>query len=224
MNFKLEYAPAYTIATAMLESNEEIRVEPGAMVAMSADVAIETKMEGGLFGGLKRAVGGENFFVNTYRAPAQGGELLLAPSLPGDLTVTQINNTTLYLQSGAFIASEQGVKTDTGWGGAKGFFGGAGLILLKVTGQGQLLLGCYGALIARTLAPGERFTVDTGHVVGFDSGITFNVRRVGNWKSTILSGEGLVCDLTGPGRVLIQTRSESSFINYISSRLPSRSN
>lgn len=224
MQFKLEHSPAYTIATAMLDSNEEIRVEPGAMVAMSADVSIETKMEGGLFGGLKRAVGGESFFVNTYRAPAQGGELLLAPSLPGDVTVTQINNRTLYLQSGAFIASESSVKTDTGWGGSKGFFSGAGLILLKVTGQGQLLLGCYGALIARTLAAGERFTVDTGHIVGFDDGVTFNVRRVGGWKSTILSGEGLVCDLTGPGRVLIQTRSEQAFIGYISSRLPSRSN
>ena len=52
---------------------------------------------------------------------------------------------------------------------------------------------------SRQLAAGETFTVDSGHVVGWSEGITYNVRKVGNWKSTFLSGEGLVADLTGPG-------------------------
>jgi uncharacterized protein (TIGR00266 family) len=224
MQFKLDFAPSYTIATTTLNPNEEIRVEAGAMVAMSEGVAVETKMEGGLFGGLKRAIGGESFFMNTYKAPAQGGEILLAPALPGDMKVLNHTGGTFYLQSGSFIASERTVQTDTGWGGSRGFFGGAGLILLKVTGQGQILLGCYGAMIEKVLAPGEHYTIDTGHIVGFDGSLQFSVRRVGSWKSTFLSGEGFVCELTGPGRVLIQTRSEESFIGYISSRLPSRSN
>jgi len=70
------------------------------------------------------------------------------------------------------------------------------------------------------LAPGQRYTVDTGHIVGFDGSIQFNVRGMGNFKSTLLSGEGLVCELTGPGRVLMQTRSEEAFINWLVPKLP----
>ncbi len=221
MDIKLKHQPSYSLAVVTLAPNEEVRVESGAMVSYSDGVTVETKSEGGLFGGLKRMVGGESFFQNMYSAPANGGEITLAPSLPGDMIVVQIDQgQTFYLQSGAFIASEKGVSVETGWGGAKGFFGGAGLILLKVTGVGELLAGCYGAFEERVLAPGQRYNVDTGHIVGFDGTIQFNVKRVGNWKSTILSGEGLVCELTGPGRVFMQTRSEEALIGYISSKLP----
>jgi uncharacterized protein (TIGR00266 family) len=221
MDIKLKHQPSYSLAVVTLAPNEEVRVESGAMVSYSDGVTVETKSEGGLFGGLKRMVGGESFFQNTYSAPTNGGEITLAPSLPGDMIVVPISQgLTFYLQSGAFIASEKGVTVETGWGGAKGFFGGAGLILLKVTGAGEVLAGCYGAFEERVLAPGQRYNVDTGHIVGFDGTIQFNVKRVGNWKSTILSGEGLVCELTGPGRVFMQTRSEEALIGYLAAKLP----
>jgi uncharacterized protein (AIM24 family) len=44
---------------------------------------------------------------------------------------------------------------------------------------------------------------------------------MGNLKSTLLSGEGLVCELTGPGRVLMQTRSEEAFIDWLRPYFPS---
>lgn len=221
MQIQLKHQPSYSLGIATLDPNEQVRVESGAMVSYSEGISIETKSEGGLFGGLKRMVGGESFFQNVYTAPPQGGEITVAPALPGDMFVVTINNgETLYLQSGAFIASEKGVTTDTGWGGSRGFFGGAGLILLKVTGVGELIAGCYGAIEQRTLAAGQKYNVDTGHIVGFDGTITFNVKRVGNWKSTILSGEGLVCELTGPGRVYMQTRSEEALIGYLAAKMP----
>ncbi|MDX2141109.1 MAG: TIGR00266 family protein [Chloroflexota bacterium] len=224
MQIHLKHQPSYSLATARLDPNEEIRVESGAMVGYSDGITVETKSEGGLFGGLKRMVGGESFFQNIYRAPAQGGEILLAPALPGDMIVIPIRSgEPFYLQSGSFIASEKGVTTDTSWGGAKGFFGGAGLLLLKVTGEGEILAGCYGAIEERVLAAGQRFTVDTGHIVGFDGSVTFNIKTIGGWKSTILSGEGLVCELTGPGRVLMQSRSEEALIGYINAKLPRQS-
>jgi uncharacterized protein (TIGR00266 family) len=225
MDIKLRHQPSYSLAIATLAPNEEIRVESGAMVSYSDGVAIETKAEGGFFGGLKRMVGGESFFQNTYKAPAQGGEVTLAPSLPGDMIIISIGSSdTFYLQSGAFIASEKNVMVETGWGGAKGFFGGTGLLLLKVTGSGELLAGCYGAIEQRTLSAGQRYNVDTGHIVGFDGSIQFSVKRVGNWKSTILSGEGLVCELTGPGRVFMQTRSEEALIGYLAAKMPRSNN
>ena len=61
MEITLKHQPAYTLAIARLAGNETVRVEPGAMVSMSEGMNIETKAEGGLFGGLKRAVAGESF-------------------------------------------------------------------------------------------------------------------------------------------------------------------
>jgi uncharacterized protein (AIM24 family) len=46
------------------------------------------------------------------------------------------------------------------------------------------------------------------------------VRKIGGMKSTLFSGEGLVVDLTGPGRVLAQTRSTDQFLNWLIPKLP----
>lgn len=220
MQIQLKHQPSYSLAVASLAPNEQVRVESGAMVSYSEGIAIETRSEGGLLGGLKRMVGGESFFQNFYRAPAQGGEITLAPALPGDMIILALTGDTFYLKSGAFIASEDGVAVDTSWGGARGFFSGAGLILLRLTGSGTLLAGSYGAIEERVLSAGQKYFVDTGHIVGFESSVTFNIARVGNWKSTILSGEGLVCEMTGPGRILMQTRSEEALVGWMSAKMP----
>ena len=224
MDITLKHQPAYSLAVVKLAPNEQVKVEPGAMVSYSDGVTVETKAEGGMFGGLKRMVAGESFFQNTYQAPGNGGEIALAPALPGDMIILDISTGDFMLQSGAYVASEIEVATDAKWGGAKGFFGSGSLVLLKVSGRGRLLAACYGAIEERVLAPGQKYTIDTGHVVGFDGSINFSVRRVGGWKSTILSGEGLVVELTGPGRVLMQTRSEEALIGWLGPKLPSKSN
>ena len=224
MDIELRHRPAYSLAVVTLAANEDVKVEPGAMVSYSDGVTVETKAQGGLMGGLKRMVAGESFFQNTYHAPGNGGELTLAQALPGDTIVLEIAGSEFMLQSGAYMASEMNVNVDAKWGGAKGFFGSGSLVLLKVSGQGKLVVGCYGAIEERMLQAGQKYTVDTGHIVGFDGSVQFNVRRVGGWKSTILSGEGLVVELTGPGRVLMQTRSEEAFIGWLLPHIPRDSN
>jgi uncharacterized protein (TIGR00266 family) len=223
MQVTLKHQPAFSLAIVAMAPNEHVKVEPGAMVGYSDGVSVETKAEGGLMGGLKRMVAGESFFQNTYTAPGNGGELVLAPALPGDMIVLDIAGEFM-LQSGAYVASESNVFMDAKWGGSKGFFGSGSMVLLKVSGQGKLLAGCYGAIEERILQPGQRYTIDTGHIVGFEASVGFNVRRVGGWKSTILSGEGLVVELTGPGRVLMQTRSEEAFLGWLLPKIPSKSN
>lgn len=223
MEVNLKHKPAYSLAVVELAANEEIKVEPGAMVSYSDGLETDTKSEGGLFGGLKRMIGGESFFQNTWRAPGQGGEMTLAPALPGDMMVMDINEPFM-LQSGAYVASEMSVNFDTQWGGAKGFFGSGSLLLLRVSGQGKVVIGCYGAIEERILQPGQKYNVDTGHIVGFDATIDFRVKKVGSWKSTLLGGEGLVCEMTGPGRVLMQARSEEALIGYLGPRMPQQSN
>lgn len=126
------------------------------------------------------------------------------------------------VQSGSFVASAKSITTETGWGGAKTFFASEGFIMLKVSGSGPLWLSSYGAIHEMTLAPGERYTVDTGHLFAFAEGMGFAVRRIGGVKSTLFSGEGLVVDLTGPGRLLMQTRSADAFLAWLMPKLPAQ--
>jgi uncharacterized protein (TIGR00266 family) len=116
------------------------------------------------------------------------------------------------------------VETDTKWGGAKTFFGGEGLIMLRCSGNGTLILSSYGAIHEINLNAGESFTVDTGHLVAFSEKIGFRVRSIGGVKTTIFGGEGLVVDLTGPGKVLLQTRSVGAFLDWLLPRIPKTSN
>jgi len=221
MQTEILYRPSYSLALVKLGPNETIRAEGGAMVSMSAGIKLETKATGGILKSLARSVlGGESFFMNTYRAPADGGEVTLAPALPGDVVIRQIQNESFMVQSGAYLASDEAINVDTKWGGAKTFFASEGLIMLRCSGTGNVLFSSYGAIHEKALAAGERYTVDTGHLVAFTEGIGFKVRSVGGIKSTLFSGEGLVVDLTGPGKIFMQTRSQDAFLSWLIPLLP----
>lgn len=225
METRIEYGPAFAQATLVLQAGESVMSEAGAMVAMSPNLEIETSASGGGgFGGvmksLKRAVGGESFFMNTYVAQQGAGYLTVAPELPGDVVHRPLGQETIYLTSGNYLASSSSVDVDTSWGGAKTFFSGEGLVLLKISGPGDLLMATYGAIQEVPLQPGQVHIVDTGHVVGFTEGVGYEVRKFGGWKSTVLGGEGLVVNLTGPGTAWVQTRSPRALLDWIIPKLP----
>lgn len=224
MQIEIKHSPSFASATVLLAPGEQVKAEAGAMVVKSPSVEIETSTQGGLMKGLRRSLGGESFFMNTFTAGSQGGEVSFAPELPGDIVTWTLAGQTVFLQSGAYLASATGVEVDSKWGGAKTFFSGEGLIVLKVSGHGEVLVASYGAIESRELQPGEQITVDTGHVVAWSEGVGYQVRKVGNWKSTFLSGEGLVVDLTGPGVVYTQSRSPGALLNWLIARLPKSSN
>ncbi len=223
MKIEVDYRPAFATAKVALDPGEDIVVEAGAMVAMSSDLELQTKARGGFLKSLGRATfGKESFFLNTFSAPATGGTIYVAPALPGDMKVLELTGESLMVQSGSYIASSPSLNIDTKWSGAKTFFASEGLVMLKVHGMGTLVVSSYGAIEEITLGPGERFTFDTGHLVTFTEGMDFKVRKVAGWKSTIFGGEGLVVDLTGPGKATLQTRSEDALLSWLIPNLPSQ--
>ncbi|MFQ5967238.1 MAG: TIGR00266 family protein [Acidimicrobiia bacterium] len=223
MEVQIDDRPSYAIAKVALGAGEEIIAEGGAMVGMTGGFELETKARGGFLKSVARSTfGGESFFLNTFKAPLSGGTVRLAPALPGDMRVMELVDDRLMVQSGGFIASSPSLEVETKWSGAKTFFASEGLIMLRVSGSGTLIIAAYGAIEEIELGPEERFTVDTGHLVTFTEGIGFDVRKVGGWKSTLFSGEGLVVDLTGPGKLTLQTRSQDAFLGWLIPQLPSQ--
>jgi len=223
MEIDIEEGPAFAIARVRLAQGESAKGEAGAMLAMTPDIQIETSTQGGIMKGLKRSVlGGESFFMNTFTATGPDAHVAVAPALPGDIITWPLTGNTVYLQSGSYLASPESIDVDSKWGGSKTFFSREGLFMLKCVGTGDLIVSSYGAIHSVDLAAGQTYTVDSGHMVGWDDGVTYEVHKAGNWKSTILGGEGLVVGLTGPGRVYIQTRSQDSFLDWLIPKLPTQ--
>jgi uncharacterized protein (TIGR00266 family) len=220
MQVKILEGPAFAIGTIEVGAGAEVKVEAGAMAAMSGDVEIETGSSGGLLGGLKRSVlGGESFFINTFRSPTDG-HVAVAAKLPGDMKLLSLSGNTWFVQSGSWIASDPSIEVDTKWGGAKTFFGGEGLFLLKCTGSGDVLVSSYGAILEREIPRGQSYVVDTGHVVAFPEGMNYGVEKAGSWKSTLLGAEGLVVRFHGPGSIWLQTRSPQDLLGWLKANMP----
>lgn len=221
MRTEVSYSPAFAMATVHLEHGEAINAEAGAMMAMSSSVDITTGTRGGVLKGLRRSLlGGESFFLNTFTSTGPDAHVVLAPSLPGDVISWPLTGGTVFLQSGSFLAAPASIDVDSKWGGSKTFFSKEGFFMLKCTGTGDLLVSSYGAIHAVDLAPGQSYVVDTGHMVGWEGEVNYEVRKVGSWKSSILGGEGLVVNLTGPGRIYVQTRSPDAFLEWLVPKLP----
>ena len=220
MEIEILYRPSYSLSVVKLQPNEEIRVEAGAMVSMSQSISIETKATGGFLKSLGRAVlGGESFFQNYFKASAAGGEITLAPELPGDVFVLELKGEKLLVQSGSFMACESGVELNAKIS-AKALVSAEGFSMLEASGTGTLLLSSYGAIHEKNLAAGEKYIVDTTHLVAFNAEMPITPKSVGGLKSTLLSGEGFVVELTGPGRLLMQTRSPHAFLSWLIPNLP----
>jgi uncharacterized protein (TIGR00266 family) len=225
MHVDVRYQPAFALAFVTLDAGESIQVEAGAMVGMSPDLELSTEARGGFLKSFARSVfGGESFFLNSFTAVKQGDSVALAPPLPGDIHVIEMTGEPLLVQSGSYLASSEGVNVDTTWSGAETFFGSEGLIMLRVTGHGTLIVSSYGAIHSIELDAGQRYIVDTGHLVTFEESLRYEIKKVAGWKSTFFSGEGIVAELTGPGRMTIQSRSQDSFLAWLIPQLPRQQN
>lgn len=223
-SFKILHQPAFALAVIQLEAERSICAEAGAMVSMSANVELISQMKGGLFGALKRAVGGESAFVSTFTARGGPGEVTFAPGVPGDIAAIEMRNQAFFVQASSYLAGDAGLNVDTRWGGAKSFFGGEGLFVLQVTGSGLLLVSSFGAIHRKRLAPGERYVVDTGHLVAWEGTTQYQLRKAAaGFFRSLVSGEGIVAEFTGPGEILIQTRNLAALAGMLKPFFPSQS-
>ena len=233
MEIESEYGPAFTMMTATLAPGEQIKVEPGAMVAQSEGLEMKTGMgSGGGLGGfmksmMKSAFGGESFFVNTYTAGPSGGWISLAPSSPGDIETFDLDpGQSFYMQGGAFMASTINVDTSTKFQGAKSLFSREGAFFLRAEAAdvpGRVFFTSYGAMKEIEVTPDKPIKIDNGHVVAFSEGLNYQISKVKGLGSFFFGGEGFTLDFHGSGSVWIQTRNIESLANQLIPFMPNRS-
>ncbi|NEB78389.1 TIGR00266 family protein [Streptomyces sp. SID14478] len=221
MDIDVRHAPSFAVARIGLAPGESVRAESGAMMAASGGIDVEAKAEGGLLKGLRRSVlGGESLFVTRFTAGGAGGWVDVAAQLPGDVTALEVGGG-VNLARGAWLCSSDGVALDTKWGGFKNLAGGEGGFLVRAEGSGQVVAACYGALDEVALREGETLVLDSGHLVAFEDGLSFTTRKVTRGlMQSLTSGEGLVFDFTGPGRLWTQSRNPGALVTWLTAKLP----
>ena len=222
--YEVLHQPSFSLAVVKLQPEQSILAEAGAMVSMSANVELQSQMKGGLFGAIKRAAGGESAFIFTFTARGGPGEVTFAPGAPGDVAAIEMTNQSFFVQSSSYLAGDASLTVDTKWGGAKSFFSGEGLFVLMVQGQGLLLVSSFGAIHRKRLQAGERYVVDTGHLVAWEGTTQYTLRKAAaGFFRSMMSGEGIVAEFTGPGELLIQTRNLAAFAGLMKPFFPSQS-
>lgn len=225
MEISIEHSPGNAAARLKLAAGETATAEAGVMIAMDANIQIETtthkKESGGVMKALKRMIAGESFFLNHFTAGDGGGEVLVAPVLAGDLAAIDCTNRPLIVQSGSYLASSHEIDVDLGWQGFKSFFSGESAFWLKISGQGKVVLSSFGAIYP--IEVDGAYIVDTGHIVAFDEGLTFSIKKASkSLIGSILGGEGLVTRFEGKGTVWCQSHNAGSFGKSLGPKLRQR--
>ena len=218
MKYEIKYKPSYALLVVNLEQSETITAEAGAMTYMDPNIEAHTrKREKSLLGSLGLSIiGGQSFWVNDYTAAQGTGEVGFVAAPVGDIQMLEVKpNQGYVIQKSAYIASTQNIDLDVKWEGfTKGLFG-QGLFMLRATGNGQLFINTFGAIDTHTLKAGQTLIVDNFHLVGFSDSCTYKVTKFGGLKETLLGGEGLVTQITGPGNVHIQTKNLKEFVDWL---------
>ncbi|MEX2690125.1 MAG: TIGR00266 family protein [Candidatus Njordarchaeia archaeon] len=223
MEWNIDHSPAYSILKVKLKPGEKLVAEPGAMVLMKKDIKIETKMQGGFFRGLKRKfLGGESLFMNTYHSGPDGGEVWLAPSLPGDITYIKLEGQSISVQDMAYVAHHGDIDVDIAFRGFKGLLAEGEVFWLKLSGTGGVWLGAYGGVDVIELGPSEKTIIDNFHTIAIEDSVKWKIRKFGGWKSFILGGEGLVVEAKGPGKIYTQSRIIPELVKFLLKFIPKK--
>lgn len=230
MQQMIKYEPSFSMLQLSLAPNEIIIAEAGSMVARSSNLQMEVKLNAGrnagFFGKLKavliallrKLVGGETFFVNHFSAP-QGGWVWLAPALSGGIRHIPLRGTSMIFSAGAYLASMGEIDLKMRWGGLRAILSKEGAFFVEASGTGEVWVTSYGA-VDEVYCNGS-YIVDNGHIVGFDSSLNFKIRSAGGGLMGFMaSGEGLVCEFQGQGRILIQSRNTGALVNWLTPMLP----
>jgi len=214
---RTRHTPTFGVARLLLAPGESVQTAAGAMLATSYGVGVE-----------RASVTSFRQLSKSWRdaevctAPAEGGWLDVAPSLPGDLHILELEGTAGWcLARDAWLAAAGTVRLATGWHGFGAIFGGDVGFLAHAEGTGPTVLACFGALDLVTLAPGELITVDPGYVVAYPETLQCRLRAVRpGAEQSVRTGAGLVLDFAGPGHLVTQTRGPRAMATWLAERQP----
>lgn len=228
MKFRLVGSTVPAVEVYFEQAGEEMITQSGAMSWMSDGISMTSDTNGGFMSGLGRMFAGESLFMARYRARQAGTTIAFASTVPGSIIPIKMKDhpNGLICQKGAFLCSQSTVNLEVAFSRkfSSGLFGGEGFILEKLSGNGTAFLEVDGDVVEKELKAGEVIKVDTGNIVAFQEGMSYDVEMVQGFKNILFGGEGLfLTKITGPGKVILQTQNIKEFAGVLSRFMPSSS-
>jgi uncharacterized protein (TIGR00266 family) len=196
-----------------MNPGDKLVAEAGELSWMTESIQLQTTSQTagakGMFGAIKRAVGGGGFFMTEYTAQGGAGSVSFATKLPGQILPIQVTPTAGFMiHRHGFLCATEGVEVSMGFQkklGA-GIFGGEGFVLQKLSGTAEAWVELDGEIVTYDLQPGQVLRVHPGHVGMFQESVQFDIATVPGIKNKLFGGDGLfLAKLSGPGRVWLQT-------------------
>ncbi|WP_227430976.1 TIGR00266 family protein [Psychrobacter sp. I-STPA6b] len=218
-----------------LKKGDRIYCEANAMVMMESNLELKGKLQGGIMQALmRRFANDESLFQQEIEAVHGEGDCLLAPTLDGDMQIIDIGEKHYTLNDGAFVAATHNVDVraniQRNLGGAV-FGDTGGFVVMQTSGSGQLVVSGFGSLFEIEVTPRKDVIIDNGHVVCWDSRLDYKLSVstskkngfMSNIINSVTSGEGMVLNFSGSGKVIICSRNRDSYQGWIQSILGSNS-
>ncbi|HWC36826.1 MAG TPA: TIGR00266 family protein [Mycobacteriales bacterium] len=216
------------VLECVLGPGESVVGESGRMTWMSADVTMTTSTaytggSKGVWGAVKRAAGGATVFASNFQAGGAGGIVSFASSVPGQILPITIGPSEEYMvHTHGFVAGTPGIQLTTGFQQTLGmaFVGGEGFTLQKISGQAQAWIQLHGEIITYDLQAGQTLFVHPGHLGMFTGGVQMKITTIKGLKNKIFGGEFFLCQVTGPGKVWLQSLSLHTLAMDLAPYLP----
>ena len=206
------------------EAGQSLCTESGAMSWMSPNMKMDTNAGGGFKKAFGRLFSGESLFMNEYTAIGGKGMIAFASSFPGSIIPYQVTpGNGIIVQKRGFLAMEKGLELSVYFQKklGKGFFGGEGFIMQKITGNGMVFLEIDGYCKQYELKAGQSIIIDTGYLAAMSESCTLDIETVKGARNIFLGGEGLFhTRVTGPGRVYIQSMPLMKIADTLTPYLP----
>ncbi len=191
------------------QAGQSLCTESGAMSWMSPNMEMDTNTGGGFKKMFGRMFSGESIFMNEYTAIGNEGMIAFAASFPGSIIPYQVTpGNGIIVQKRGFLAMEKGLELSVYFQKklGKGFFGGEGFIMQRISGNGMVFLEIDGYCKEYNLGVGESIVIDTGYLAAMSETCTMDIQTVKGAKNIFFGGEGLFhTRVTGPGKVYIQS-------------------
>ncbi len=224
MQYKILGSTMPAVEVVLEKAGESMFTQSGGMSWMSEGVSMKTNTKGGVLKGLGRMFAGESMFMATYTATQPQSTIAFASTVPGEIYPMNLDeHPPMICQKGAFLCAQDTVNLNVTFTKkfSAGLFGGEGFILEEMTGSGMAFLEIDGNKVVKDLAAGEVLKVDTGNIVAFEQGMSYEIETVKGISNIFLGGEGLfLTKLVGPGRVILQTQNFNEFAGRIARSIP----
>ena len=213
-----------------LEPNESVVAVSGELSWMTESIALNTTTQhgggGGFLGALKRVAAGGSLFMTEYTAHGAAGMVAFAAKLPGHIVPLTLAPGDEYLvHRHGFLCSVPTVEMALGFQQSlgAGIFGGDGFLLQRLSGQGQAWVEVGGEAVVYDLVADQKLRVHPGHVGIFQASVDFRITSIRGIRNALFGGDGLfLAELTGPGRVWLQTLTVSNLAHALAPYFPQR--